>query len=345
MSQIITRENLSTLVDALIVEGTSVIAPVAVSSGRFFFQPLVSAEKLVLDPGVMPTNSVKEFVFPRHETLCCYRHEGKELILLDADPFTTRQVIFGPRPCDAAALPILDKIFAWDFQDRFYQQRREKTTVVSLACKEADKNCFCTSVGLSPDTQSGADAMLLDLGDGSLEVRVFTEKGKVLFDGKTTDSDKTGQTAAPPPVRFDAAKVMKHLAEHFDDPVFEVTGLRCVGCGACTYVCPTCHCFDIVDEGGPTQGKRVKNWDSCQMTQFTHHASGHNPRGTQAMRQRNRIQHKFCIYPEKFGVILCTGCGNCSRECCATLGIRPVLELIDKKASEGTGNRDQEQGK
>ena len=334
MSRIISRENVSQLVDSLIAAGTVVAGPVATTGGKFFFQKLRTAEMLVLDSAVMPVNSIKEFFFPRHEAICGYRHDGKELVLIDIEPFEKRQVVFGARPCDAAALPILDKVFAWDFQDRFYQRRREQSTVVSLACNAADKNCFCTSVGLAPDTQSGSDAMLLDLGDGSFEVRLFTEKGNVLFDGKTTESTKVGRTAEPPPSQCDTEKIGKCLAEHFDDPAFAETGLRCVGCGACTYICPTCHCFDIVDEGGSAKGKRVKNWDSCQFAMFTHHASGHNPREGQAARQRNRIQHKFRIYPEKFGVILCTGCGNCTRVCPASLGVRPLLEQLSRKADD-----------
>jgi ferredoxin len=331
MSRIISRENVSKLVDSLIAVGTTVAGPVATSGKKFFFQTLQTAESLVLDSSVMPDNSIKEFLFPQHETICNYRRDGKELVLLDTEPFDKSQVVFGARPCDAASLPILDKVFAWDFQDRFYQRRREGTIVVSLACK-ADENCFCTSVGLAPDTQSGSDAMLLNLGDGSFEVRIFTDKGKVLFDGKTMESDKISRPAELPQVRFDVQKVEKYLAEHFDDPlIYSEVGLRCIGCGACTYICPTCHCFDIVDEGGPAKGKRVKNWDACQFAMFTHHASGHNPRNDQAARQRNRIQHKFRIYPEKFGAILCTGCGNCTRVCSASLGVRPLLELIDKK--------------
>ncbi|MDR1289843.1 MAG: 4Fe-4S dicluster domain-containing protein, partial [Planctomycetaceae bacterium] len=108
--------------------------------------------------------------------------------------------------------------------------------------------------------------------------------------------------------------------------------IRCLACGACTYSCPTCHCFDIVDEGGASRGERVKNWDSCQFAFFTLHASGHNPRGNQSSRQRNRIQHKFRIYPDKFGSVLCTGCGNCARECSANLGVLPYVELLDKKS-------------
>lgn len=331
MSQIITREQLEQLIDVKIAEGKTVVGASAAGK-RFFFRSLKESRAFVLDDTVMPVNSIKEFFFPRHEILCRYRYEGKELILEDVPDFVQEQIILGARPCDAASLPILDKVFAWDYQDRFYQQRREKTTVVTLACRKPDENCFCTSVGLAPDTVNGADALLLELGDGTFEVRIFTEKGKILFADKTAESTLNGQTASPPPVCFDAEKVRKYLTEHFDDPIYEEAASTCVGCGACTYLCPTCHCFDIVDEGGPAKGSRVKNWDTCQFALFTLHASGHNPRSNQAVRQRNRVQHKFAIYPNKFGAVLCTGCGNCTRDCSAALGIRPLLELFDRKA-------------
>jgi ferredoxin len=333
MSQIITRQSLDGIIESLISNGKIVSAPVKAGS-RFFFRTLSNSEQLVLDSNIMPINSIKEFFFPQHETICKYRYEGKELVVQDAEPFEKEQFIFAARPCDAASLPILDKVFAWDFQDRFYQQRRKNATVITLACRKADENCFCTSVGLAPDTESGADAMLLQIDANTFEIRTFTDKGKTLFEGKTTESEKTGQTAAAPEIRFDSGKVEKYLAEHFNEQIFDETSLRCVACGACTYLCPTCHCFDIVDEGGAAKGSRVKNWDTCQYPLFTLHASGHNPRGTQSARQRNRIQHKFCIYPGKFGMILCTGCGNCTRECSASLGVRPVLELLNKKAEK-----------
>ena len=332
MSHSITRANLDQLMGRLLSAGKSVVG-LTEANGRYFFQQINTPSKMVLDSAIMPSNSIKEFIFPRSETICFYRHEGKNLIVTDAEPAIQEQIIFGARPCDSASLPILDKVFAWDYQDRFYQQRREITTVVSLACKEADKDCFCTSVGLAPDTQSGVDAMLLQIGADSFEVRIFTEKGAALFQGQTAESDKTGKAAEPPKIKFDAKQVENYLRTHFADPLFDHTSMRCVGCGGCTYVCPTCHCFDIVDEGGVNKGRRVKNWDACQFAMFTLHASGHNPRSEQSARQRNRVQHKFNIYPEKFGTILCTGCGNCTRVCSASLGIHPVLELLDQEAN------------
>ena len=335
MAHTITRNNLDQLVGRLLTAGKSVVG-LTEANGRHFFQQIDTPEKMVLDSAIMPFNSIKGFFFPRSEPICSYWHEGKNLVVRDAKPVTQEQVVFGVRPCDSASLPILDKVFAWDYQDRFYQQRRNLATIVSLACKESDKNCFCTSVGLAPDTQSGADAMLVQINEDSFEVRLFTEKGTALFRGQTEESDKVGKTAQPPAVKFDAKKVENHLRNNFIDSTFDHTSLRCVGCGSCTYVCPTCHCFDIVDEGGTNKGNRVKNWDACQFTLFTLHASGHNPRSDQAARQRNRVQHKFSIYPGKFDSILCTGCGNCTRVCSASLGILPVLELLDQNAQSAT---------
>lgn len=330
MPQIISRQELLALVDSLLEAGTQVAAPVAADKG-VFYQYLVKEDTPLFDPTVFPVNSTKEFFFPRHEILYTFERMGVDVTLADAKVFDTPQVVFGARPCDAAALPVMDHVFGWDYQDRFYQSRREMTTVVTLACVAPDASCFCTSVGLSPETSDGADAELLPVDEDTFEVRIFTDKGRTLFEGKTRESDQAGRYGAAPAATVDANTIRERLKDAFTSPDwFGEASLRCVGCGACTYVCPTCHCFDMVDEGPPNKGRKVKNWDSCQFSLFTHHASGHNPRQDQGERQRQRIVHKFSVYPEKFGVILCTGCGNCTRGCVGSLGIRPVLEAVGR---------------
>ena len=328
MSEIVTEGGLRELAGAWLAGGKRLAGPCRVKADRVFYRAVTAPGELLL-ASCRPDNSIKEFFFPRHEKLYGYRLTGNGVELFDTEEATGAQLVFAGRPCDAAALPVLDHVFNWDFPDRFYLQRREATTVVTFACVDADEHCFCTSVGLAPDAARGSDALLIAAGDGAFEVRVLTEKGRALFAGRTVVSDKQGRVAAPPPVRFDAAAAGAFARDRFEDPFWRTHTLACLGCGACAYTCPTCHCFDIADEGAGSTGHRVRNWDSCQFDMFTLHASGHNPRAGQAARQRQRIYHKFHVYPEKFGAILCTGCGNCGRNCPAGLGVLPLVTEID----------------
>jgi ferredoxin len=328
MSQVISLPRLRQAVQSWIVSGRAVAGPQWVKPGLAMYRPLQSAELLLLEGFIHPANSIKEFVFPRHERLYGYRFEGKRIELEDAVLPATEQVLLGVRPCDAAALPILDRVFNWDSKDSLYNRRRELTSVVTLACRGHDAHCFCTSVGSGPADQRGSDAMLLDLGDGFFEVRSFTEKGTALFPGLTEPSGRVAEIPPGPDSGFDLDAVRTFLAGGYASPLWQAASRRCLGCGACAYTCPTCHCFDMVDEGTASGGARVRNWDACQFGLFTLHASGHNPRSEQSQRQRQRIYHKFQIYPDKFGQVLCTGCGNCTRNCPVGLGVRPVLDEL-----------------
>lgn len=326
MSELITEMKLRQLAAEWMSGGKRTIGPVAVKN-RLLYMPLQSVESLLLNADLRPSNSIKEFLFPKAETLYSYRIEGRNIELIEP-PMAEEQIIIGARPCDAASLPILDHVFNWDFVDEFYNRRRAATTVVTIACTKADDACFCTSVGLSPSDERGSDAVLLSLGDGRYEVKCITEKGRALFAGATETSTETGKAIEGPPRKFDPEKIRAFVTEHFDDPFWAEHAGTCMGCGACAFSCPTCHCFDIVDAGPIAGNARVRTWDTCQSSQFTQHTSGHNPRSSQPSRQRQRILHKFAIYPEKFGEILCTGCGNCVRNCPVGLGVLNLLKEI-----------------
>lgn len=327
MSQIITEAGLRELAASWLGNGRIVAGPCQVKPGLIQYSQVKGADRLLFDGYIHPANSIKEFFFPRHEPLYRYRIEGSRVTLQDCEPPEIPQLVFA-RPCDAAAPPVLDHVFNWDFRDEFYNGRRAGTTIVGLACTRFDDECFCTSVGLGPSAENGADAMLFDFGNGEFEVRPLTAKGEALFAGRTTQSEKIAPLLLGPEPRFQSANI------EFESPVWADATLECLGCGACAYVCPTCHCFDIVDEGNAAAGIRAKNWDSCQFPLFTVHASGHNPRHMQAQRQRQRIYHKFHIYPAKFGPILCTGCGNCTRNCPVGLGVLNVLKAIEASHAE-----------
>ena len=132
--------------------------------------------------------------------------------------------------------------------------------------------------------------------------------------------------AAPALPKFDLQKIKGWLDNHFEDPLWAGIAERCAGCGACAFLCPACHCFDIVDEGSESKGERRKYWDACGFGKFTMHASTHNPRDVQPARYRNRIMHKFKYYDDKFGQTLCTGCGRCVRACPVGIDIAAVLD-------------------
>lgn len=340
MSDVISESALRALVEAWLKQGKQVAGPTVVKPGLVQYAKLESPEQLALAGFIHPANSIKDFVFPRHEKLFTYKDDGQELTLTPTAVPTTERIIVAARPCDAASLPILDKVFNWDTQDASYNARRAATTIVSLACTEWDSQCFCTSVGLGPASERGSDVLLKPLaGSAEFEVAALTEKGKALFTGKTAISEKRAEAVSGPAAKVDLDAVSRFLKTNYENPAWKQMALRCLGCGACTYSCPTCHCFDIVDEGNAARGCRVKNWDACQFGMFTLHASGHNPRPNQGVRQRQRLQHKFNIYPEKFGEILCTGCGNCTRNCPVALGVLTLLRdmAVREGAARTTG--------
>ena len=329
MSEVITQAGLRALAGEWIAGGKCVAGPVLVKPNLVLYSEISSADDLLLDGFVRPANSIKDSLFPKQEKLYGYKVRGNSIELVESETAPREQIVIGARPCDAAALPILDHVFNWDFKDEFYNRRRASTSVIALACSQHDEDCFCTSVGLDPSSERGSDALLLALGNGSYEVRCITDKGRALFSGKLEKSDQVGKADPGPAKKFASETIHSFVTEHFEDPFWKEHTLTCLGCGTCAFTCPTCHCFDIVDAGPAAGNARYRMWDSCQFSTFTVHASGHNPRAAQPSRQRQRVLHKFAIYPEKFGEILCTGCGNCTRNCPVGLGVLSLATEID----------------
>lgn len=282
------------------------------------------------------TVSLKEMFFPETECLIRYQQTDKGVELEETLPSDQPRVIFGTLACDTRSLLMLDKLFDGDEIDPYYQKRRENTALITVLCREPYEGCFCQLLDL-PD--GPWDVKLTDLGD-VLVADSCTEKGQKLIDAggklfsKITPEESAEQKKVNTefqgkfPEKLDLAVISEKLSKMWDDPLWTELSHRCIGCGGCSYICPTCHCFDIEDESAGNCGVRYRCWDTCQERDFTLMGAGHNPRPSRKERHRQRVMHKFAYFPIRFGLIACVGCGRCVEKCPVNIDIREVLKTV-----------------
>jgi len=284
---------------------------------------------------------------PVQEALFTFRKEGAEVTLAapQDEPTLAGRLIIGARLCDAAALEYLDRAFGDPLADAPYRRRRERDLIVAVTCEKERPYCFCEVASEVLSRPRGADWLLTRVEDRLL-VEVLSEKGERLaqsFSDLLSEADSQLLEAARAirvaiagrisnNARFSPEGLPARLMAAWDSPVWQSESERCLGCGICTFLCPSCQCFDICDRAGILGGERYRCYDTCQFASFTKMASGENPRPTQSERLRNRVLHKFAYSNERFGATACVGCGRCVYLCPVGIDIREVVEMATKEA-------------
>lgn len=303
----------------------SILAP-SYADGVLDYRWISDPGQIVLNDE-LPYKSPKEAVFPRVEKILSIAEDAVGQI-----PDVRPMLIIGVKPCDITALKVLDEVFTGPvsrYPDPYYKRRREAAVIFGFGCAEKKRGCFCDirGIGMSYSPESDAfikldgENLILDINSSGLDS---------LFDA--FGGEKTEEPGRPEPENScTVLEISADESDIFDTMPWEKYVEGCIGCGTCTYICPTCHCFEFRDTETDGVMSRYRCWDSCMYPKFTLHASGHNPRSSKKERFRQRVMHKYVYIPENFGLTACTGCGRCIRSCPGGINIRRSVEDINSR--------------
>ncbi len=336
--KVLKKTNLERLLERL-SQSAIVYVPKEVS-GVLKFAPFISDDPMRLEV----TNTLlppKDLLFPQCQKMYHYGVNTSNEMFVNPIIESTEQVIFGIRPCDMRSLECLDDVFLTKgFVDGYYQAKRDKLLSVSIACNQPAKTCFCESMGLDPNSAPAADIMLHEEND-YYTVATQTDKGAEAlaawedFLDEAADDATAQSEEAHCTLTVDASNVKAQLDNLYEsDELWDALSIKCLNCGTCTFICPTCYCFDIDQENKYKEGVRFRCWDSCMFSEYTAMAGGHNPRPFKKDRVRNRFMHKLNYFEDRYGKKLCVGCGRCVEKCPVNLDITVLIDKIGALSHE-----------
>ena len=323
-----------------LIDEYDLFAPVQLTEGVSVYKKIDFPEEVDLT-SPNPQKPAKEVFFPQSETMFQYDKTGKQNRVISSEEVKRKRVIFGIRPCDIEAISILDDVFGGtEYTDVYFLNKRRATTIMGMACNDPLSTCFCSSTGGGPFHRKGSDLFFIDLGETFL-VELLTDKGMTFQKNgffkeiDTKEISLVEEIEEKASKKVDTSVPLEKIEEKLDlmseSSFWERIHEKCIGCRICTYLCPTCHCFDIVDETFGNQGQRVRHWDSCLSPLYSLETSGHNPRPTHRERTRQRLMHKFNYFPKIFGRIACVGCGRCILYCPVQFDIRQAINWTSAK--------------
>ncbi|MDP2911659.1 MAG: 4Fe-4S dicluster domain-containing protein [Candidatus Omnitrophota bacterium] len=323
MQRIIKKEELSSKLKELLKE-YELIAPKELPNKGIFYQAISDIGDLYLG-GNFTVEPVKKF-FLEPSFRIFRRGQDNMPNIETVNNLDKKRIIIGSRPCETRGLELLDKVFDIKIKDSFYVNNRRNTIIIGLACDEPDKCCFCASMAGSPVETRGMDVLLFTAGEKYI-IDIVTERAKAIFGSLGQELDEEGKRSW----KRDKEKRINGLQKKISPPqsmdntfksdYWKEVSQPCLSCGVCTFLCPTCHCFDLIDE----DKKRLRCYDGCAFPDFTLEASGENPRPTKKERYRQRVFHKFDYFKKNFGENLCVGCGRCIRYCPVKIDIADIV--------------------
>lgn len=336
----IKEANLDQLLTALEAQA-KLYVPCENKSGKVDFEEW-NLEKRPRFDVTLTSKSAKDLFFPQVEDLLAFKTEGKNLSIEQIMPSDDKVILMGVRACDIRSFELLDKVFLKDPVDTYYKARRENTLLIGMACSEPEETCFCGSFGIDATAPKG-DIITWLVGD-ELYWQPVSEAGKALTEKVAELFEETNEAkvvvqqeatkevlAQMPLANFKvAAKITESELKTFNSKVWEEVSAGCLSCCTCTYVCPTCHCYDIRDYAvTDSHTERYRCWDSCMASDFTKMAHG-NPRKTKVERFRQRYMHKLVYFPNNNeGDFACVGCGRCLQKCPVNLNIVKVAKALE----------------
>lgn len=334
----IDKIELKNFVENLIKENI-VYAPIK-KRDEFIFDKLESFDELVIEnyiPTILPP---KKYFLPTEETILKIDYKNKK-----AEPvFENKEfILFGVRPCDLTAIYILDKIESDGNADPYYLERRNKSIVIGFDCdKPCDEHSLCDVVG-SINPPGGYDIFISQFNENFI-ITTKTEKGEELIKKYVSKKEKLTDTQINEfnkireqrignfnkSVKYIFQDVSRIFELRYNDTYWDEIGKKCLMCGSCIMVCPTCYCFTMDHEIDlKLENVYVKRkWDGCLLRDFALIAGGHNFRPTANMRLKHRWNRKFNYLLKKYKISNCVGCGRCGRACLVKINPIDILNNI-----------------
>lgn len=300
-------------------------------SGYFTWKSYQAGQDELMLSALNVYQSPKNVVLPQTEKMYSIKSQGMEVNIDQTFEDAHSTIIFGARGCDVKGIMAMDEVFLTrGYEDSFYKARRKANTIIANACYKPGPNCFCKAMEVNPLEPAGADVVLRDTGDGyiweakSVQGEAVTAVIADLLEEKSAQLPE----AQPFTQKVDYNGVAEKLKGMFEHPIWDKLSAPCVNCGMCTYVCPSCYCFDIQVKMWGDHGYRFRTWDSCMFEEYTREAGGGNPRGGSQERFRQRFLHKLEFFTERYGTPLCTGCGRCTVVCPTGINIVKIIDAV-----------------